>query len=123
MMFIGQHTNFMDAAHYGNHELCYIGYYLEKDDPLMAKTKEELFDYLKPYIQKISGKDISPLNLFHFRAPFAQPIYDKTFVQSKPHFITPVERFYIANLDMTYPNDRGTNYAVKLGREVAAIVR
>lgn len=28
----------------------------------------------------------------------------------------------IANLDMTYPYDRGTNYAVRLGRQAAADV-
>jgi len=58
-----------------------------------------------------------------FKAPFAQPIFDKEFVKNKPYFITPVKNFFIANLDMTYPYDRGTNYAVKLGKEVAKFIQ
>jgi hypothetical protein len=57
-----------------------------------------------------------------FRAPFAQPIFDKNFLKYKPNFFTPAKNFYIANLDMTYPYDRGTNYAVKLGKEINKII-
>jgi len=29
---------------------------------------------------------------------------------------------FVANMDMTYPYDRGTNYAVKLGKDVSGFV-
>jgi hypothetical protein len=51
-----------------------------------------------------------------------QPIFDATFIQNKPDFITSTPGFIIANLDMTYPYDRGTNYAVQLGNKAAEIV-
>ena len=121
IMILGQHTNLIDKKYYGGNHIAYIGYYLEKDDPLMKMTKEELVDYLRPYL-KILNSQFSILNSFRFVGPFAQPIFDKNFLENKPDFKTPVKGFYIANLDMTYPYDRGTNYAVKLGREVADLV-
>ncbi len=123
LMFIGQHTNFIDKIHYGGNHLCYIGYYLEKDNPLMKKTKEELVEFLSPHLKTITKKnDLTIINTHLFKAPFAQPIFDKAFVENMPHFETPVKNFFIANLDMTYPYDRGTNYAVKLGKQVATLV-
>lgn len=123
LMFIGQHTNFIDKKHYGGNHLCYIGYYLEKDDPLMKKTPDEIVDFLKPHLKAITGKELSLIKTHLFKAPFAQPIFDKTFIKNMPHFETPIKNFFLANLDMTYPYDRGTNYAVKLGKEVAEKVR
>jgi hypothetical protein len=43
------------------------------------------------------------------------PNIPKTFLQSKLHF----HGIYYAGMSHIYPWDRGTNYAVKLGREVA----
>lgn len=122
LMFVGQHTNFVDPQHYGGNHIAYIGYYLEKDDPKMLMTKDELVSFVKPHLEAISGRPLSLKRSYLFKGPFAQPIFDSDFLHNKPDFITPVKNFYIANLDMTYPYDRGTNYAVKLGREVAAFV-
>ncbi len=49
-------------------------------------------------------------------------IFDKEFLKNKPDFETPLKGFYIANLDMTYPYDRGTNYAVALGKKVVELL-
>ncbi len=122
LMFVGQHTNFVDPKHYGGNHIAYIGYYLERDDPKMLMAKDELISFVKPHLKAISQKNLSVKRSYVFKGPFAQPIFDSDFLHSKPDFITPVKNFYIANLDMTYPYDRGTNYAVKLGKEVAALV-
>ena len=123
IMFIGQHTNFISSKHYGGKHIAYIGYYLERDDPMMKMSKEELIEYLMPHLKKISpNTPLSVLNSYRFVGPFAQPLFTREFLQNKPDIITPVENFYMANLDMTYPYDRGTNYAVKLGKQVAEII-
>jgi protoporphyrinogen oxidase len=86
-------------------------------------SDKEALDFFSPYLKKINSSFQLPASSFHlFKAPFAQPIFDKTFLKNMPTFKTPVENFYIANLDMTYPHDRGTNYAVKLGREIADLI-
>ncbi len=133
IMGIVQHTNFIDKKNYGNKHIAYLGWYLKREDKLMKMKDEELINYVMPYLNKISNfqfpisKQISNFkqqisNFYVFRAPFAQPIFDKNFVKNKPDFITPVKNFFIANLDMTYPYDRGTNYAVKLGKQVAGLI-
>ena len=126
IMGIVQHTNFMDKKNYGNKHIAYLGWYVKLEDRRWKMENRELLDYVMPYLNKISStinnQQLTINNSYVFRAPFAQPIFDKNFVKNKPNFITPVKNFFIANLDMTYPYDRGTNYAVKLGREVAELI-
>ncbi|KKQ24489.1 MAG: hypothetical protein US40_C0003G0028 [Candidatus Roizmanbacteria bacterium GW2011_GWC2_37_13] len=134
IMGIVQHTNFIDKKNYGGNHIAYLGWYLKREDKLMQMNDKELLDFVMPHLEKIFNfqfsifknyetnfkKQIS--NFYTFRGPFAQPIFDKDFVKNKPGFITPAKNFYIANLDMTYPYDRGTNYAVKLGKQVAEMI-
>lgn len=117
-----QHTNLIDKKHYGNKHVLYVGNYVDADSKLLKMNKEETIDFLVPYLKKFSANEIKITNSFHFKAGFAQPIFDKKFVENKPDFETPVKRFYIANLDMTYPYDRGTNYAVALGKKVTELI-
>lgn len=121
-MVVVQQTNYIDKQYYGNKHIAYVAEYVDTDNKLLKMDKEEIIKYYLPYLNKISHSSISISRSFLFKAPFAQPIFDKDFVKNKPDFITPVKNFYIANLDMTYPYDRGTNYAVKLGREVAKLI-
>ena len=122
-MVVAQHTNFVPAKRYGNKHIAYIGYYPERNDPRMSMSKEDLLDAIIPAIRSIENSKAKILRSYMFKASFAQPIFDKTFKDNKPDFITPVEHLYVANLDMTYPYDRGTNYAVSLGKRVAEIMR
>jgi protoporphyrinogen oxidase len=133
IMAIVDHTNFIDKKYYGGNHLVYLGWYLKKEDRLMKMKDEEILNYVSPYLKKIfnfqfsifnkiSKPNFQILNYYVFRSPFAQPIFDKEFIKNKPDFITPLKNFYIANLDMTYPYDRGTNYAVSLGKSVAKLI-
>ncbi len=127
IMGIFQHTNFMDKKHFAGNHILYVGNYVDFDDPLVKMSDKEILDYYLPHLKKINPQFVNSLiresfNYFVFKGPFAQPIFDKDFLKRKPDFETPVKNFFIANLDMTYPYDRGTNYAVKLGREVAKLV-
>lgn len=123
VMLVAQHTNFIDKRYYGGNNLSYFAWYVDRDDPLLKMTPKQVFDYALPYIKKITSYELRVTSYYHFIGPFAQPIFDKDFVKNKPDFVTPIKNFFIANLDMTYPYDRGTNYAVKLGREVAGMVQ
>lgn len=118
-----QHTNYIDKSHYSGNHILYVANYPDYDSLYLKMTPEEATSFFLPYLQKINpefGKDI--VAKYYWKAPFAQPIFSREFLENKPDFITPTKNFYIANLDMTYPYDRGTNYAVKLGRDVARII-
>jgi protoporphyrinogen oxidase len=123
LMLLAQHTNFMDKKHYGGRHIAYTGWYVKGDSKMLKMDKKEVLKLVLPYARKISKNKFKVVGVHLFKGPFAQPIFDAEFAKNRPGFKTPVKNFYIANLDMTYPYDRGTNYAVKLGREVSEMIR
>ncbi len=123
MMVVVQHTNLIDPHHYGNRHITYIANYVDADSPLLKMTDKEVYRHYVPYLQRLAGGNLNIYRSRVFKAGFAQPLFDRDFPHNKPDLVTPVENFFIANLDMTYPYDRGTNYAVKVGREAAALVK
>lgn len=118
-----QHTNFVDKKHYGGHEILYVANYVDNESPLLKMSDEEIENHYLKQLRQITNNKLQITRSFVFKGSFAQPIFDRDFLKNKPDFITPVKNFYIANLDMTYPYDRGTNYAVKLGRKVAELIK
>ena len=121
-MILAQHTNFADKKNYNNNHLAYVGWYVDGESKLLKMEKEEILKLVKPSLNKIQNSEFIIKNSFLFKAAYAQPIFDKEFVKNMPTFKTPDKNFFIANLDMTYPYDRGTNYAIKLGKEVAEMI-
>jgi hypothetical protein len=57
-----------------------------------------------------------------FRDRQAQPIITTGYQQLQPSFTTPIPNLYLVNTTHIYPEDRGTNYAVRLGRQIAALL-
>ena len=121
-MILAQHTNFADKKNYNNHHLAYIGWYVNGDSELLKMDKDQLLNYVLPHLKKITNHQLLVTNHFVFKALYAQPIFDHDFEKNMPTFKTPDKNFFVANLDMTYPYDRGTNYAVKLGKQVARLI-
>jgi protoporphyrinogen oxidase len=120
IMCIVQHTNFVSSKEYGGEKICYIAWYVEEGSELLGKNEEEMLQYVLPHIQNIAPDlEETPTVVKLFKAPYAQPIFDKEFITIPRAFSIPVKDIYIANMDMTYPYDRGTNYAVQLGEEVS----
>ena len=123
IMGIVQHTNFMDKLNYDNNHIIYVYNYFPTDDKKIEYTKDEIYNFYLKNLKKIDPNIENKINKYDiFFGPYAQPIFDKVFLKNKPDFKTSLKNFFIANLDMTYPYDRGTNYAVKLGQKVANLV-
>jgi hypothetical protein len=57
------------------------------------------------------------------KAPYAQPVPPVGYLEMIPDVRTPVRGLYFASMSQVYPWDRGTNFAVEMGRKVAAMVR
>jgi len=121
IMCIVQHTNFIDKKHYGNNHISYVANYVEENNWRMRAPREEVISEDLQYLRILNAK-FSIQNSHLFKVLYAQPIFNKEFVKNKPEIITPVHNLYIANLEMTYPYDRGTNFAVRLGKQVAEMV-
>ena len=54
-----------------------------------------------------------------FRARAAQPIVTLNYSEKLPDHRTPLPNLYLANTSQIYPEDRGTNYSVRLGNRIA----
>lgn len=122
-LLLAEHTNFMDSKHYGGEHILYIGNYLPTDHPYLKMSPSELFKIFKPFLQKINPNyTLDARRYTLFSQPFAQPIVDVNYLQKIPKFKTPLKGLFLANMDMIYPWDRETNYAIELGEKVAEIV-
>lgn len=120
ILAIVEHTNFMSKKHYGEEHLLYLGNYMETTDPRFTMSEKELLELYHPWLEKINPeykKSIIGYQLF--RAPFAQPIITPNYSKRIPPFDTPLKNVFLANIEQVYPWDRGTNYAVELGKRIS----
>ncbi len=121
-LVLNEHTNFIESKHYHNKHIVYIGNYLPQGHLFIKLTKEELLKKFEPYLRKLSTSYQQPVTSHLFTAPFAQPVVTIDYHKKIPGFVSPLKNIYIANMDMVYPWDRGTNYAVELGYKVADMI-
>lgn len=121
--FVGviEHTNFEPAETYGGRHIVYLSKYLAESDPLYATSDEEMLKYTLPHLQRMfpdfASSWILASHVWHAR--FAQPIVTRGYRELIPPAETPLDGFYIASMAQIYPEDRGTNYAVREGRSIA----
>jgi len=116
-----EHTNFEPRESYGGRHIVYLSKYLPVTDALYTMTPDEVFEYSLPYIQRMFPEfDRSWVTRHHvWRAPYAQPIVEKHYSRLIPDTRTPIECVYLSTMAQVYPEDRGTNYAVREGDRIA----
>ncbi len=119
-----EQTNFIDPKTYGGKRFVYLSKYLEVDHPYFALSDAELLERYIPDLKKIN-----PLferswieESWVFRARAAQPLVTLDYSDKLPPHRTPLPNLYLANMSQIYPEDRGTNYAVRLGNDISALV-
>ena len=119
-----EHTNYIDKSHYGGEHLVYCGDYLEPDHPYFEMSKEELSKIFLPALRKFNRRfDPSWVRRsWLFREKYAQPVPPLHHSRNIPPLKTPIPGLYMANMSQVYPWDRGTNYAVEIGRQAAALI-
>jgi len=120
-----QHTNLVDKRHYAGNHITWVANYLPPDHKYLQMTKEQLLKTYLPYLKKINPRfsfKSSVLGSELFLGPFAQPVFPINYSKIKPDFTTPIPNVFLANMDMVYPWDRGTNYAIELGEKVANLL-
>ena len=119
-----EHTNYVDKAHYGGQHLVYCGDYIGSDHPYFEMSKEELLEIFLPILRKFNRRfDRSWVRQsWLFREEYAQPVPPLHHSRNIPPLETPIPGLYVANMSQVYPWDRGTNYAIEIGRRVAALL-
>lgn len=116
-----QHTNLIDKSEYGGKHVYYMGTYVPHNHKFFKMSESEIckefFDYLKNIFPKFDKKVIDESFVFKFKN--AQHIVKKNF---KPQTSNIKTNVYQANFAQIYPEDRGTNFAVREGEKVAEMI-
>lgn len=116
-----EHTNFVDRSHYDNDHIVYCGDYLDPDHEFFSLPKEALLERFLPYLSHINP-NFSPewvKESWLFRTKYAQPVPPVNHSKNIPPLKTPIPGLFWASMSQVYPWDRGTNYAVEIGRRAA----
>jgi protoporphyrinogen oxidase len=124
--FVGliEHTNFVEPERYGGRRFLYVANYLEHGHELLGLEPDELLARYLPGLRKVNPAfDLAHVKQrWLFREPAAQPIVTVGYKQRIPPLRTPVDGLVLANTTQIYPEDRGTNYAVRLGGDAARAI-
>lgn len=119
-----EQTNFLSPEEYNNKRVMYVSNYLAPSSPYFQMDRQQLFDAYVPHLQKINP-DFSPdwvEDYWHFKEAAAQPIVPLNYSSQIPDFRTPIRNLYLGNTTQIYPEDRGTNYSVRLGQTIARLI-
>jgi len=120
-----EHTNFIPPAHYQGRHLIYVSKYVEQSHPYLALRDEEVLEAAVQHLPKVNPAFTADWieDYWVFRERAAQPVVTLRYSQQIPEHRTPLPGVYLANTAQIYPEDRGTNYSVRLGNVVAALVQ
>lgn len=124
--FVGviEHTNFEPASTYGGRHIVYLSKYLPADSELYEMPDDELLEFCLPHLQRMFPRFDRSWVLNHsvWRAPYAQPVVVPRYRELIPDTVTPLGGLYLCTMAQVYPEDRGTNYAIREGRRAASTI-
>lgn len=124
MLALVEHTNYVSKEHFGGDHIVYAGDYLELGHEYFSLSDEELFERFLPAFKKFNPafeKDWVT-KIWVTKTNYAQPVPLVNHSKNIPAIQTPVEGLYFASMSQVYPWDRGTNFAVEIGRRAAKLM-
>lgn len=121
--FVGviEHTNFDLPENYKGSHIAFLSRYLAVEDPVWSYSDEQYVDFALEHLKRMFPEMDRSWVVEHrvWRAEFAQPVTERNYSQYVPGRETPFENAFISTMAQIYPEDRGTNYAIREGRAVA----
>jgi protoporphyrinogen oxidase len=119
-----EHTNFISSEHFGGDHIVYCGDYLEADHEYFQMSQDELLQRFLPALNRFNPK-FEPdwiIKTWLYRTNYAQPVPLLNHSRNIPPIETPIPGLYFASMSQVYPWDRGTNFAVEIGRRAARLM-
>lgn len=120
-----EHTNMIDPCHYAGDHLLYLGDYLPPEHRYFELSADDLLDEFAPHLVKFNPAFNRTwiTGAWVHKAKYAQPVPPIGYLEMIPALRTPLPGLYFASMSQVYPWDRGTNFAVELGRKVAGLMQ
>ena len=118
-----EHTNYISREHYGGDHIIYCGDYVRPTHEYFQLSEAALVERFIPALQKVNPAFQCDWirKWWVWRAPYAQPVPELNHSRRIPEIKTPLPGLYWASMSQVYPWDRGTNYAVEIGRRAARL--
>lgn len=121
--FVGviEHTNFDSPENYNGNHITFLSRYLAVEDPVWSYSDDEYLDFALKHLKRMFPEMERSWVVEHriWRAEFAQPVTERGYSQYVPGTKTPFNNAYISTMAQIYPEDRGTNYAIREARLIA----
>jgi len=120
-----EHTNFVSSENFGGDRIVYAGDYLELGHEYFSMSDEQLLERFIPAFQKFNpefSRDWVKKIWVH-KTNYAQPVPLVGHSKNIPEIQTPIAGLYFASMSQVYPWDRGTNFAVEIGRKAARMMK
>jgi protoporphyrinogen oxidase len=120
--FVGviEHTNFERAETYGGKHIVYLSKYLPHTEPLYSLGADDFLNFALPFLKTmfpaLERKWIQGHHLW--RARWSQPVVEKNYSSLIPAEDGPKRGFHVCSMAQIYPEDRGTNYAIRAGKSI-----
>ena len=116
-----EHTNLFDSNSYNGNHILYTADYVTQNDPRWQMDDETILNSYIPHLKKINPQFtkswINKTYIHKERA--AQPVVTLNYSDKIPNTKSPIEGLWLAAMSQVYPQDRGTNYSIGLGKKVA----
>jgi protoporphyrinogen oxidase len=119
-----EHTNYIDREHYNGDHIVYCGDYVTPDHAYLDMSQEALETLFTSVLSRFNP-DFRPewvRRSWLFRTRYAQPVPGLNHSRYVPEIETPIPNLYFASMSQVYPWDRGTNFAVQIGRKAARLM-
>jgi protoporphyrinogen oxidase len=124
--FLGviEQSNLLSSNYYRGKHFIYLTNYLDRNDWRYKLDESELLNHYCDYLKKINSQfnDDWILNYRYNKISAAQPIIGKNYGEIVPEITTPLKGVFLANTTQIYPEDRGTNYSVKMAKKVVSLI-
>jgi protoporphyrinogen oxidase len=119
-----EHTNFEPTGSYGGRHIVYLSRYLTTTDPIYTMSDADVLSFTLPHLARMFPR-FKPewiLDSHVWRARYAQPVVERHYSAMIPDVKTPLAGLFLASMAQIYPEDRGTNYAIREGRRVGGLI-
>lgn len=124
MLALVEHTNYVSKENFGGDHIVYAGDYLELGHEYFSMSDEELLEKFSSAFKKFNP-DFSHewvKKVWVNKTNYAQPVPLTNHSKNIPTIQTPIDGLYFASMSQVYPWDRGTNFAVEIGRRAAKLI-
>jgi protoporphyrinogen oxidase len=121
--FVGviEHTNFDTPENYKGTHIAYLSRYLATEDPVWGYSDDQYLEFALTHLKRMFPKFEKDWVVDYkvWRSEYAQPVTERNYSQYVPDSSTPFDNALISTMAQIYPEDRGTNYAIREGRLIA----